>query len=382
MYADSQSSVPLRNFNNIAQSVVVESEWPDLLLFIPVFPGGEREMNHVLLRSMKLFWPKKDLKILFLVDEELPPETRDPFVERIKRSMEKDAKSVEVKLNSIPQVYKGHDRQQLIMFWADNFTNAEFVGFLDDDTLITNHVLLTDVFDEKGRPHVWGRSNTGTLEFWKRIAETTRWTDNSDVEVMRTMNYFPVVVKTSHLKEIRTNILKYHPEHGNFDNFFSHIIKEKGRHYSQFNIMHQHLWKMKRDDYNWHLQATSTKDDHFKQIIGVTDQMTFPKPRCALHFSYDYRRERPYFVKDVLKRGFCYSLSKEEFDSKNGHANLCIKARYTWGTVSTTPNIDQWRFERLDWRWDNRSVEAHKKRISLNRARTDWNEEQIKLIFR
>ena len=149
------------------QPSLVESEWPDLMLFVPVFPGGENELNKLLLRSLKFFWPKKYLKLTFLVDEELATEIRNPFVERIKKSMENEAEVVYVKFNSIPrEVYggRGQDRQQLIMFWADNFTDAEYVGFLDDDTLITNYVLLEDIFDKKGRPHVLGRSTNFTAD--------------------------------------------------------------------------------------------------------------------------------------------------------------------------------------------------------------------------
>ena len=368
-------------FPQLAKQYYLQSKWPDLNLFVPVHPGGEGELNKLLLRSLKFFWPKPLLKLLFLVDQELPPATRDPFAERLKKSMEENAKSVEVKFNFIPRHISGggHDRQQLIMFWADNFTNSEYVGFLDDDTFITNHVLLEDIFDEKGRPHVWGRSNHISDGFWKGVEKTTRWTDNSDVEVMRTMNYFPVVVKTSHLKDIRSNMLKHHPEFKNFDDFFRGL-RTKG-YYSQFNSMHQQLWKLKNDEYNWHLEAISARDNHFKQIIGITQEMTFPKPRCALHFNYDNRRRQPKFVEDVLKRGFCYSLVKSEFDTKSEHSQLCTNAGYNWASISTTTNTDQWSFEGLDWRWDNRTVLAHVKRIALNRARSDWNEEELKLIF-
>ena len=320
------------------------------------------------------------LKLLFLVDEELPPETRDPFAERLKKSMEQSAQSVQVKFNFIPQNIfdnKGHDRQQLIMFWADNFTNAEYVGFLDDDTLITNHVLLEDIFDEKDRPHVWGRSNRNRDGFWRRVMERTRWTDNSSIEVMRTMSHFPVVVKTSHLKDIRSRILKLHPEFKNFDDFFSEL---RLRTYSQFNSMHQQLWKLKNDEYNWHLEASSATESHFGKISGVTKEMTFPKPRCALHGNYDTRR-KPNFVEDVLKHGFCYSLTKYEFETKNEHSQLCTNAGYNWTRISTTINTDQWLFEYYDWRWDNRTILAHTKRIALNRARSDWNEQELKLIF-
>ncbi|XP_075255163.1 uncharacterized protein LOC142347892 isoform X2 [Convolutriloba macropyga] len=372
-------------------------KWPDLMLFAPVHPNGGVELNNLLLRSLKLFWPKNNLKLLFLVDGDEPVGRRDTFVKRLQQSMANYTKSIEVKFNFIPkEVYlsRGHDRQQLIMLWADNFTNADYIGFIDDDTLFTNHVLLEDIFDEKGRPHVWGRSNKdhvvtpywpiGTHNweiYWGEVEETSRWTDNSSMEVMRTMNYFPVVVKTCHLKVVRDNILKHHPQFKYFDDFFKRGIREKKRSYSQFNIMHQHLWKLKKDEYNWHLEGTSAKDDHFKLVGGVTDEMTFPKPRCSLHYNYDIRKFRvPKFDEDVLKRGFCYSLTKWDFDGEYGR--VCEKAGYGWAVVSTIPNTDQWKFEELDWRWDNRTVEAHKKRFAINRIRLDWNEQELEKLFK
>ncbi|XP_075258700.1 uncharacterized protein LOC142350665 isoform X1 [Convolutriloba macropyga] len=378
------SIVNLMPTTNVTQRDNSEPRWPDLVLFVPAFPGGEAELFKVLLRSLIFFWPKNKLKLMVLIDAEIPPATRDPFAQRIKERMRRHAKSVQVKLNYIPkEVFnsRGHDRQQLIMFWADNFTDAEYVGFLDDDSLITNSVLYEDIFDRRGRPHVIGRSPVTDVKEWGEISATSSWTDNSDIEVMRAMNYFPVVVKTSHLKIMRDNVLKYLPQFGNFDDFFRRGIMEGQRNYSQFNIMFQHLWKLKNGQYNWHFQPNSTEDNHFKQIKGVKDSMTIPKPRCVLHVVADNRKKNASFVEDILKRGFCYSLTKTQFDQGGLYSRLCTNAGYSWGVVSTVPNMDQWVFDLWDWRWDTRIIAEHKKRIAINRARNDWNEDELKLIF-
>ena len=177
--------------------------------------------------------------------------------------------------------------------------------------------------------------------------------------------------------------MKHHQEFRNFDDFFTRGIKGAGRKYSQFNIMHQHLWKLKFAEYNWHVAATSKTDKHFQQIKEVTREMTFPKPRCAIHFNYDGRNliENFDFVKDVFKRGFCYSLTKLDLEADGENSRFCKKAGYSWEVVSTTPNVDQWLFEGLDWRWDNKTLDAHINRIALNRPRTDWNNDEIKQIF-
>ena len=368
---------------SVARLGSVKPEWPKLTLFIPVFPAGEAELNRVLLRSLKFFWPKSSLRILFIADEEIPRSTRDPFIDRLIKSMEKHAISVEARFNYVPtEVYtSGQDRQQLIVLWADNFTSSEYVGIIDDDTLITNHVLREDVFDERNRPRVWGRS-WNRIRTWDKVMETTRWTDNSDMEIMRTMNYFPVVVKTSHLKVVRDSVLKHHPEFVNFDDFFKRGHNEQRRAFSQYNLIHQHLWKLRNDDYKWHLQAASATDNHFKRIKGVTEEMMFPAPKSALHFNYDRRPNKPKkFLEDIFKRGFCYSLTKKELEADSEHAQLCRKEGYTWGVVSAVPDIDHWIFEDMDWRWDNRTTEAHRNRIALNKERADWDEKELKLIF-
>ncbi|XP_075264871.1 uncharacterized protein LOC142357040 [Convolutriloba macropyga] len=367
-----------------AHSEKVEPKWPDLMLFVPAFPGGEYDLNNYLLRSLKFFWPKSYLRLMVVIDEEIKSSERDSFAGRIKKSMKEYASSVQVVLNYIPkEVYNnyGHDRQQLIMFWADNFTNAEYVGFLDDDSMVTNYVMYQDLFDEQGRPHVMGRSPRTKDGGWKATSATSHWTDNSGYEVMRTMNYFPVIVKTSHLKIVRASVLKHLPQFVNFDDFFRRGIIESRRKYSQFNIIHQHLWKLKNDEYNWHLQPNLATDDHFKGIKGVTAEMTIPKARCVLHVTSDGRKKSPYYVEDVFQQGFCYSLSKAEFDAGGEYSKRCNSAGYSWDVVSNVPNTNQWVFDWADWRWDNRTIQSTRKRVAMNRARPDWNEKELKRIF-
>ncbi|XP_075254814.1 uncharacterized protein LOC142346189 [Convolutriloba macropyga] len=362
----------------------VEPKWPDLMLFVPAFPGGEHDLNNYLLRSLKFFWPKSYLRLMVVLDGELKRSMRDRFARRIKNSMKEYSNSTQVVFNYIPkEVYNGvgHDRQQLIMFWADNFTNAEYVGFLDDDSMVTNYVLYEDLFDQQGRPHVMGRSPQSDNIGWQKASNTTRWTDNSSAEIMRTMNYFPVIVKTSHLKVVRESVLKHLPQFSDFDDFYRRGVIEANRKYSQFNIIHQHLWKLKKDEYNWHLQPLFAEDYHFKMMKRVTEEMTNPKPRCVLHVTSDGRQNSSYYVEDVFQQGFCYSLSKAEFDAGGEYSQLCNNAGYSWDVVSNVPNTNQWVFDWLDWRWDNRTIESNRKRVTMNRARPDWNEKEVKRIF-
>lgn len=341
-------------------------------------------MKGALLRSLAFFWPKANLNLLFLVDEEVAE--RDNFTKSLKNTTAPISSSVSVAFNSIDsRLYKnGHDRQQLIMFWADNFTNAEYVGFLDDDTLFTHQVLYEDLFDNEGRPHVIGRSNWRWDSYWKQTEITTEWIYGEE-EVMRTMTHFPVIVKTSHLKCIREAMLSHHPEFHCFDDLFSALCRRGS--YSQFNLMHQYLWYHKNDEYAWSLEATSANDEHFRDHVAAFNEteaeaLTRPIPRCALHVNYDKRNKDPAkFVEDVFRRGFCYSLTREDFNHSN-YESICANAGYGWDAVSTTPNTDQWLFEGYDWRWDGRCVEAHRQRHELNRKKPDWDQDVLAKIFR
>lgn len=50
-----------------------------------------------------------------------------------------------------PGVYggAGHIRQQYLMFYADNFTSSEFVGFVDTDAFFVTYVDREDIFEEQ-----------------------------------------------------------------------------------------------------------------------------------------------------------------------------------------------------------------------------------------
>jgi len=43
-----------------------------------------------------------------------------------------------------------------MMFWADNFTNSEYIGFCDSDTLFNTYVDRLDIFSTTSMPVVNG----------------------------------------------------------------------------------------------------------------------------------------------------------------------------------------------------------------------------------
>lgn len=147
-----------------------EATWPQLELFLPIFPGEMSEFTNILWPTMKFFYPRHRLDLLLLVDAD----TKD--LARFKRELwdlvSPHANSVRIVENDPPKIYRtGHDRQQLLMLWADNFTTAEFVGFLDADTFFKTNVIKHDMFDDANRPRVWLKYGPPESPKWRIIAD-------------------------------------------------------------------------------------------------------------------------------------------------------------------------------------------------------------------
>ncbi len=135
------------------------------------------------------------------------------------------------------------------MFWADNFTDAEYVGFVDTDTFFVSPVDREDLFED-GKPVVigfFGKENS----WWRNVPKSTNWTLGQN-EVMRCMSYFPVIIKVQHLRALREFIFKTHGMHMN--DYFLSLIRTFKSVYSQFSIMCNFLWYHYRDEYAWYVQ--------------------------------------------------------------------------------------------------------------------------------
>jgi hypothetical protein len=107
--------------------------WPSLELFLTIHlrDGSRRndEFAKFFLRSYRMFWPLKQsrTKLRLVIDEELKS-TRSFKV--ASHTFNHYAKLIGPELTNIsfsaPSPYyndRGYDRQQLLMFWADNFTD-------------------------------------------------------------------------------------------------------------------------------------------------------------------------------------------------------------------------------------------------------------------
>lgn len=154
-----------------------------LQLLLPTFPGGYGELQSTFIRSFLFFWPREYRNVHVLLDEiSLLDEeghhsqTKEQMNAKILSFFEKEENNtsnvtdfVSVSYNpNAPKSFFGERSgwfmQQLIMLWADNFTDSEFIGFCDDDMLLTSVTQPEDLFDEQGRPHVIVKYPTHAIE--------------------------------------------------------------------------------------------------------------------------------------------------------------------------------------------------------------------------
>ncbi len=274
--------------------------WPSLELFMPMqsFPSPkhpryyEAEVNF--LRSFLHFWPLSisNTSLVLTYDKET---SNSQFVKDMTLTMQALSKRLYGRWNMIgiptfPYYREGYDRQQYNMFWADNYTTSDYIGFVDTDTIFTTYIDREDLFED-GKPVINAK---GAIT---REAIPTRWFQSTNrtmhmLESLTCMAYFPVIIKRTHLRDIRDYIAKLHGM--SFDEAFYRIIT-LDKNYSQFNIMCAYLWKFKREEYKWYVRMMQLLDGDTipnplpgqdPDLTQFSPEMRFPKPFIATHSRY------------------------------------------------------------------------------------------------
>ena len=172
---------------------------PEFILFVRLTSGyrWDREYNNVLVRSMKLFFPADRAKLLVVLDREKEQD------HRLGKRLQKEWPYPNICYMDPgkPAVYHnlGKSRMYWDMLHPDKCTNVPYVGFVDTDTFFTTFVTPSLLF-ENGKPvivGVIGEPNYSTC--WAFTTEKFL----GRKEVVQCMTYFPVMIKTEHLKEMR-----------------------------------------------------------------------------------------------------------------------------------------------------------------------------------
>ena len=320
------------------------------------------EFYKIFYSSIIFFWPKDQINLLLIIDDE------QQEIEYHKKNLLKIVGNrtnyTRVVTNKI--VYNdisGHDRQQHIMMWADNFTKSEYIGFVDSDTLFVSRLLPEDLFhfDKPRVQPVFGGPPLN--EFWRKTSLST-YLALGFKEKFKGMSYFPVVVKRSHLPFIREHIRK----NLNKTTFYEawRYLLDKKRPYSQFNLMVNVLYQFFHDEYSWHITEETLNwsgppaEGQVSNIseAGIRKQEIYdPYPRLSIHWSYERLFSQKFAsFQEVIQTGHCYGLN----------SNLLSKYKYCQNiNIENDVNLFEWRFETRNFSKRPFVLEAHKSRRTL-----------------
>jgi hypothetical protein len=308
------------------------------------------EWEEVFLKSFLFFWPHihAKTKLLIVLDEEQTKGSEEienrykAFTEKVKyyatekmppfdstgsNTVPTDKKKILIKTNNYPEYWyrQGHDRQQLLMLYADEFIDereSEFVGFVDTDCEFVTYVDREDLFED-GKPVINGRIGPIHDWTWYHMPGATQKLLGLD-EPMRCMAYFPVILKIKHIREMREYIEKRHGGKSLREHLFPRMNWETKSTYSQFSFMCAYLWHFHREEYVWYASDTDPSydlSDRYEILPGYwvdppfgtianksifTKQMLLPKPRVAIHTNYEKTLTED-LNREILKRGYCLS---------------------------------------------------------------------------
>ena len=109
-------------------------------------------------------------------------------------------------------------------------------------------VLVSDLFVD-GKPRVRGADQVGR---WTGDLTKKAIGGHELVGTFMTSFSFPLVVKTSHLAQMREDIAR-NVGKATFEEAFHTICDGSKKRYSQFDIMFNYLWYHKRDEYFWNI---------------------------------------------------------------------------------------------------------------------------------
>lgn len=310
--------------------------------FVPVCPKTLLLFQSTFIWSYKVFVENKSTSLSIILDEE--SQKNASFILNLQKSLT----GIKYMIFYGPKpLYNmtSHDRSQMYMFWADNFTNSEYVGFVDTDTLFTAKMHINDLFVQN-KPRVSAFFRSPSCGFWKEMAVVTEMATGK-VQPLHTMSYFPVLIKTEHLPIFRNHIQTYLNETGfdrAIDKLFRPLLSKKSHSgpstFSQFNIMGTIMWFFLKNEYYWDIVYLKHSDkesiDYLNRIyiLGQFKDDDFSKyrPRIAVHSKY----EKLMSLQEMKIYSLCFSLKNFDLIKK---FKKCEK--YNLNSI----NLLQWSFE-------------------------------------
>lgn len=236
---------------------------PNLAIMCRVYRGSAVEYYNTVYLSYLLFWPWKkwaNSKLVLIFDDESEADHRYgtifgnlPGSPQIHFEKKPKQKTFCTNWRS-----EGYSRQQYSNFYADIYTDKEYVGFIDSDTFFTINVTPEDLFPD-GKPRLFALNGVlGGHYSW--AAATEHAVNKFRAGEFMVVAGFPLIIKTAHFKDMRAHITK-RTNSSNFEEAWYKICS-KSR-YSQFDMMGNYLWNYKRNEYSWHIKDGATAHHYF-----------------------------------------------------------------------------------------------------------------------
>ena len=316
------------------------TEWQQrsLSLFVRMSPTHESlgAFHKILRPSLLMFWPWREVELVAMLEEpaSMADDARGKF-EEARRLLTQQPPFVRLKFpvnEDDPSIFAApRTRQLYAYFFADRYTTTEYVGLVDTDTLFTTPVTPRSLFDEQARPKVIAFvGSPSDLEHWGQVPNRTLHFLKLP-HVVRSMSYFPLVIKARHLQALRRHVEQMHGRC--LELVFRDFCAITPRCCSHC-VIGNFIWHFHRDEYHWSFQQLNP---HWNptSIFGQTDDWSFltrenthPMVRVAVHVggggAYHFNVVKP------DQEGMAWS--DEGFPPFDGGlADVCIVKQMLWG---------------------------------------------------
>ena len=163
----------------------------------------------------------------------------------------------------------GYCRQQYSNFYADLYTDRDYVGVVDTDAYFMRPPTPDDVFQRTADPHSNASAYKPVIIGYNG---DTLWCASAEYMIGKPcageyMINFPVTIKRAHFAPMRAHIMA-HLNASSFEVAWRRMLTAVGddmrREYSQFTIMATYLWHFHHDDYAW--RVNSQRDKRHKRL--------------------------------------------------------------------------------------------------------------------
>ena len=340
-----------------------------------VFVKPDRKQIHrlktMLLPSLALFWPQSNLNIVFVTDPDGKGQLFSKTIVSLANQILPKSANISVKFtNGVEKILDIRTKagalikernKQIPKFWADNFTNSEFIGIVDTDTLFVTPVLSSDLF-VNSKPVIRGafRKLQGK---WLTVGAKNAEEILGLNYIAYFMDYFPVVIRRQDLIGLRHYLTTRHKV-----DYFNQVFDNISPQFSEFTIIAIYLWHIEHERYHWVLEK-SLKSTHIPSSDGRIEQYL---QRRLVPVSNHFPRAQRHLgmVKEevVLLIGMCYAdLSKR---------SICDQLKISPSDYYNQTNRFQWVFEFEDWSLidPQTAITSHLQRMNiLEQCDFQWN---------